>query len=91
MAGGKLIFDKYTENLEEIAMVYVVLSQKHPKLTDNNSIDWKQKFVEWANEFEDTYGAVIDFDVELEKGYYEVIEDFAKKKIFEYGGVEECQ
>jgi hypothetical protein len=87
----KLIFDKHTENLVEIAMAFAALVSKYTKLTDTDSVAWKQKFVEWANEFEDKYGEVEDFDVELGRSYLEVVADFAKEKILEYGGVEECR
>lgn len=86
MAGGKLIFDKYTENLAEIAMTYADLVQKHPQLTDNNSITWKQQFVEWANEFEELHP---DIDDNPDKDYLLLIWDFAKQKILEFGGIEE--
>lgn len=87
----KLIFNKNTENLVEIAMVFAAVVPRYPKLTDTDSVAWKQKFVEWANEFEDKYGEVEDFDMELGRSYLEVVADFAKEKILEYGGVEECR
>lgn len=87
----KLIFNKNTENLVEIVMVFAAVVPRYPKLTDTDSVAWKQKFVEWANEFEDKYGEVEDFDVELGRSYLEVVADFAKEKILEYGGVEECR
>lgn len=87
----KLIFNKNTENLVEIAMVFAAVVPRYPKLTDTDSVAWKQKFVEWANEFEDKYGEVEDFDVEHGRSYLEVVADFAKEKILEYGGVEECR
>lgn len=86
MAGGRLIFDKHTENLAEIAMTYVELIQKYPLLADNDSTTWKQKFVEWANEFEELH---LDVDDNPDKDYLLLIDDFAKQKILEFGGIEE--
>ena len=82
---GKLIFDKHTENLAEIAMVYAALVQKYPKLTDTDSTSWKQKFVEWANEFEELHP---DIDDNPDEDYLILIDEFAKEKIFEFGGIE---
>ena len=79
MAGGKLIFDKYTENLAEIAMVFAAVVPRYPKLTDTDSIAWKQKFVEWANEFEELHP---DIEDDPDKDYLILIEDFAREKIF---------
>ena len=85
----KLLFGKYTENLVEIALMYGKLTEEHEKLYDIDHIVWSQMFVEWANEFEEQYGSVEDFDVELGRSYLEVVADFAKEKILEYGGVTE--
>ena len=85
MAGGKLIFDKYTENLAEIAMAFAAVVPRYPKLTDTDSIAWKQKFVEWANEFEELHP---DIEDDPDKDYLVLIEDFAREKIFEFGGIE---
>lgn len=85
MAGGKLIFDKYTENLAEIAMAFAAVVPRYPKLTDTDSIAWKQKFVEWANEFEELHP---DIEDDPDKDYLILIEDFAREKIFEFGGIE---
>lgn len=84
MAGGRLIFDKHTENLAEISMVYARLTAEYPKLMEDDSIAWKQMFVEWANEFEEEYP---DLD-ELGADYQVMIELYAKEKIFEYAGIE---
>lgn len=85
----KLKFGKYTENLVEIALMYAEISEEHEKLKETDNIVWSQQFVEWANEFENLYGEVEDFDVELGRSYYEMIREFAKEKILEFGGVTE--
>ena len=85
MAGGKLIFDKHTENLAEIAMVYADLRKDYPELLEEDSVSWKQMFVEWANEFESLYPNL----GELNADYLLMISSFAKEKIFDYGGVEQ--
>lgn len=41
MRERRLIFNKHTENLAEIAMVYATLVPRYPKLTDTDSIAWK--------------------------------------------------
>lgn len=85
MREQRLIFNKHTENLAEIAMVYAALVQKYPKLTDTDSTSWKQKFVEWANEFEELHP---DIDDNPDEDYLILIDEFAKEKIFEFGGIE---
>ena len=55
-------------------------------LTDIDSITWKQKFVDWANEFTETYEPNKDV---WPGNYLEVIEGFAREKILEFAGVEE--
>lgn len=89
MKEQKLQYGKYTENLVEIALMYAKLTEEHEKLYDIDHLVWSQMFVTWANEFEEQYGAVEDFDVELGRSYLEVVADFAKEKILEYGGVME--
>ena len=89
MKEQKLQYGKYTENLVEIALMYAKLTEEHEKLYDTDHLEWSQMFVAWANEFEEQYGAVEDFDVELGRSYLEVVADFAKEKILEYGGVTE--
>ena len=89
MKEQKLQYGKYTENLVEIALMYAKLTEEHKKLHDIDHLVWSQMFVAWANEFEEQYGAVEDFDVELGRSYLEVVADFAKEKILEYGGVTE--
>lgn len=79
----KLVYGVYTENLIEIALTYASLVVKYPVLTDTDSITWKQKFVDWANEFESQWQE--DRDSE----YLEDIEKFARHKILEYAGLED--
>lgn len=47
---------------------------------------WKQKFVDWANEFTETYEPNKDV---WPGNYLEVIEGFAREKILEFAGVED--
>lgn len=49
-----------------------------------DSINWKQMFVQWANDFE-TVNEGIDWNHE---DYLEKIEKFARHKILEYAGLE---
>ena len=50
-----LEYNEQTENLMEIAMMLEQLKGESEYLfevlTDIDSITWKQKFVDWANEF----------------------------------------
>ena len=83
-------FVEQTENLMEIAMMLEQLKGESEYLfevlTDIDSITWKQKFVDWANEFTETYEPNKDV---WPGNYLEVIEGFAREKILEFAGVEE--
>lgn len=46
---------------------------------EEDSISWKQMFVEWANEFESLYPNLDDLNAD----YLLMISSFAKEKIFE--------
>lgn len=81
---GKLIYGVYTENLIEIALTYASLVVKHPVLADTDSITWKQKFVDWANEFEEKYPELEHWD---DSAYLECIDAFATDKICEYARI----
>lgn len=78
-------FNRATENLIEITWTYVNLQKEFPKLSETDSMGWKQMFVVWANEFEENFGRT-DWD-ESEKTYQEAIEEFAKEKIFQWVGI----
>lgn len=78
----KMPYNKASENLVEISLVYARLQAGHEKLSDIDSIAWKQKFVDWANEFENQWQEGKDSD------YLEDIEKFACHKILEYAGLE---
>lgn len=78
-------FNRATENLIEITWTYGNLQKEFPKLSETDSMGWKQMFVVWANEFEENYGRT-DWD-ESEKTYQEAIEEFAKEKIFQWVGI----
>ncbi|MFQ7834077.1 MAG: hypothetical protein ACLRHX_13470 [Mediterraneibacter gnavus] len=85
-----LEYNEQTENLMEIAMMLEQLKGESEYLfevlTDIDSITWKQKFVDWANEFTETYEPNKDV---WPGNYLEVIEGFAREKILEFAGVEE--
>lgn len=85
-----LEYNEQTENLMEIAMMLEQLKGESEylfeTLTDIESITWKQKFVDWANEFAETYEPNKDV---WPGNYLEVIEGFAREKILEFAGVEE--
>lgn len=89
MKEQKLLYGKYTENLVEISLMYAKLTEEHEKLYYIDHLVWSQQFVTWANEFEEKYGSIEDFDVELGRSYLEVVADFAREKILEFGGVAE--
>ena len=80
----KMAYNKASENLVEISLVYASLQTGHEKLSDIDSMTWKQMFVQWANEFE-TVQAGTDWNQE---DYLEEIEKFARHKILEYAGLE---
>lgn len=77
-----MVYDKVTENLIEITLVYASLRAGHEKLVDIDidSVIWKQKFVDWANEFENKWSGA-DW---LQHDYLAEIEKFARHKILEY-------
>lgn len=79
-------FNRATENLIEITWTYVNLQKEFPKLSETDSMSWKQLFVAWANEFEEFYGRT-DW-LESEKTYLEAIGEFAKEKILGFIGLE---
>ena len=76
-----LEYNEQTENLLKGESEYLFET-----LTDIDSITWKQKFVDWANEFTETYEPNKDV---WPGNYLEVIEGFAREKILEFAGVEE--
>lgn len=82
-------FDNVSENLVEISLAFASLQ---PEIRDKQEIDsvtWKQKFVVWANEFEQMYESAEWGTAETDgKDYLEAIEEFAKKKIIEFAGLE---
>lgn len=78
----KLSYGQLTENLIEIAWVFQNCVGKYPQLADIDSITWKQEFVAWANEFENLYPNPEYWD---DNDYPEAIEQFAERKIQEFG------
>lgn len=99
-----LEYNEQMENLMEIAMMLEQLKGESEYLfevlTDIDSITWKQKFVDWANEFTETYEPNKDV---WPGNYLEVIEGFAREKFwslpewrtrnneFEKSGQRNCQ
>ena len=81
---GEIVYNKTSENLVEISLVYADLLEKHRELSSIDSINWKQMFVQWANDFE-TVNEGIDWNHE---DYLEKIEKFAPHQILEYAGLE---
>lgn len=83
-------FDKVSENLVEISMTFAKLQPEIKDKQDIDSTTWKQKFVDWANEFERMYENA-DWGTEETDGrdYIDVIEEYAKKKIRQFAGLEE--
>ncbi len=80
----KIVYNKASENLVEISLVYVNMLEEHKKMSSIDSATWKQLFVQWANDFE-TVNVGVDWD---QKYYLEEIEKFARQKILEYIGLE---
>ena len=82
-------FDKVTENLVEISLVFASIQ---PEIRNGREIDsttWKQKFVDWANEFEQIHeDADWGTDETDGKDYTDAIEEFATKKIRQFAGLE---
>lgn len=74
----KAVFGYSTENIIEIALVYADMLECDDRLNEIDSVTWKQKFVDWANEFEEVWEDAED------KDYLEEIEKFARRKIAEY-------
>lgn len=77
----KMTYNKASENLVEISLVYAGMQAEYGKLRNIDSITWKQKFVDWANEFEEMYP---DKELWKDGGYLECINAFARRKICEY-------
>ena len=78
----KMIYNKASENLVEITLVYVGMLEEHKQLSGVDSITWKQLFVQWANDFEAAQAGA-DWN---QKDYLEEIGKFARRKILEYVG-----
>lgn len=76
----KMTYNKASENLVEISLVYAGLQAKNEVLSSVDGITWKQLFVQWANDFE-AEQAGADWNQE---DYLEKIGKFARRKILEY-------
>lgn len=74
----RAVFGRLTENIMEITLVYAEMLKENGKLGNIESIEWKQQFVEWANEFEESWG-----EADL-RDYPEEIGKFARRKITGY-------
>lgn len=80
----RMAYGGVQENLVEISFVYAGLKAGHGELGCIDSATWKQKFVDWANEFEEKYP---DPDHWAEDDYLECIGAFATEKICEYANI----
>lgn len=80
----KMAYNKASENLVEISLVYAGMLGEYKMLSSIDSIAWKQLFVHWANDFEAVH---TDTDWNQED-YKEEIEKFARHKILKYAGLE---
>lgn len=69
-------YNRETENLIEIVRAYDEVAAGFPDLTEIESLTWNQKFVDWANEFEEKNPEPEDYPYQ--------ITTFAKRKIFEF-------
>ena len=79
----KIVFNKATENLIEISRVFSRENERYDLLEDIENRTWYEKFVEWANEFEERHGAS-DWNSGECGDYYEAIEEYAKTKILNF-------
>lgn len=80
----KINYNKASDNLVEISLVYAGMLEEHKRLSSVDSITWKQLFVQWANDFESVQAST-DWNQE---DYLEEIGNFARSKILEYVGLE---
>lgn len=71
-------FNHTTENVIEIAQIFTGMADKNYHLLEIESKEWKQKFVDWANEFEKGWADNTDRD------YLDEIGKFAEEKINAY-------
>lgn len=74
----RAVFNHTTENVIEIAQIFTKMASENYHLLEIESEEWKQKFVEWANEFEARWTD------DSEKDYPDEIGDFAVEKINSY-------
>ncbi len=71
----RAVFNHTTENVIEIAQIFTKMASVNYHLLEIENEEWKQQFVEWANEFE--AGWMDD----SERDYPDEIGDFAVEKI----------
>lgn len=77
------IFDKVSENLVEISLMFASLQPEIKGTQEIDSLTWKQMFMQWANEFETAHKCA-DWD---QRFYLEEIGRFARNKIMKFAGV----
>lgn len=80
-------FNRGTENIIEISMVYASLHLLDETTAKIDSVVMKHMIINWANEFEHRFGDV-DWN-SSEDDYVLVIHDFAVSKILKYIGYED--
>lgn len=73
----KVEFNRITENLIEIVWAFDQFSIEHPESAEIDSMEWKQHFIKWANEFEEI-NHNREWSPEDGNDYYEAIEEFVK-------------
>ncbi len=77
-AQEKETFNHTMENVIEIAQTFIRMADYNYHLLEIDSTEWKQKFVDWANEFEKEW---VD---DSARDYLDEIGDFAAEKINDY-------
>lgn len=75
----RLSYNKHTENLIEISMAFNGIWERnsHVRNADIESAEWKQYFIDWANEFEQKY----KYEDWRNEDYFFTIAEFTKKKV----------
>lgn len=84
-----VVFGKPAENLVEITLTSSGLAHggMDQLLDSYESVEWAQKFTEWANNFEELHRTA-DWGSGEDGDYYEKIGQFAKEKILEAAGMD---
>lgn len=75
----RLSYNKHTENLMEISMVFGAIWERNRHVRNANieSTEWKQHFIDWANEFERRF----KYEDWRNGDYFLTIVEFTKEKV----------